>query len=453
MASKVSSYWNLHRLPILMSLACILFYSSFAYDLERTDFTKLISLYLALFFLCYKLIQFEKWNFNFLFVIGILFRMTFLFSEPNLSQDYFRFIWDGSLIIQGLNPYLFTPDSIMESAAILIPNGEILHQNMGSLSARNFSNYPPLNQMLFALSAFVGGKTIVGTVLSMRTLIILGDIGIYYFGKKLLRHLNKSPHLIFWYFLNPLVIIELTGNLHFEGIMLFFFIWSLCLIVQNRWVLGGILFAFSILVKLIPLMFLPLFFAYFGFKKSLKFYLVVLLTIALCAWPFYAPEFLDNYTHTVGLWFSNFEFNAGIFNAVKEIAVQCGVQSWRVIKVYGRFIPVIIIVMVSIFSVINKKKSLNALMLSMFWVLTVYYLLSSTVHPWYIIFVVFLSLYTDYKFPLVWSCLVFLSYAAYGNSGFEENYILLLIEYFVLFAIMVYEIFIKKGKLLSIQKN
>lgn len=453
MASRISSYWNLHRLPILMVLASMLFYFSFGYHLLRADFLKLISLYLALFFLCYKLIQFEKWNFNFLLVAGILFRLIFLLCEPNLSQDYFRFIWDGSMINQGLSPYLLTPDTIIENGKIILPNADVLHKGMGELSGRNFSNYPPLNQMIFAISVFLGGKTVMGAILSMRIFIILADIGIFYFGKKLLRLLNRSPYLIFWYFLNPLVIIELTGNLHFEGIMLFFFVWSLYALIKNKWFSSAILIALSILVKLIPLMFLPLFLSFLGFKKSIKFYLIILMVILLFSFPFYDADFLDNYTHTVGLWFSNFEFNAGLFNLVKEISILFGAKPWEVIKIYGRFIPVIVITVVGLFTILNKKHSFNSLLSGMFWVLTTYYFLTATVHPWYIVFLLLLSLYTDYKFPIIWSALVFLSYAAYSNSNFEENYLLLMIEYFLVIGMMLYEILTKKGRLLSIQKN
>ena len=453
MASRISSYWNLHKFTILMVLASLLFYTSFAYDLVRTDFIKLISLFFALFFLCYKLIQFEKWNFNFLLISGILFRLIFLLVEPNLSQDFYRFIWDGELVLSGINPYLQSPDSIMENGGILLANAQELHNGMGSLSARHFSNYPPLNQLLFAISAFLGGKSIMGSLIAMRSIIILADIGIYYFGKKLLRYLNRSPYLIFWYFLNPLVIIELTGNLHFEGVMLFFFIWGLCLITLNKWLFAAIAFACSISVKLVPLMFLPLFISYFGFRKSMKFYIVLGLAILMGVLPFYSSEFLNNYANTVGLWFSNFEFNAGIYNLIKQIAIKFDVKPWELIKIYGKLVPYIMIGFVLLLTFLRDNKKMPILISSMLWVLVLYYFLSSTVHPWYIIFLVGLSVFTDYRFPLAWSVVIILSYSAYENPEFKENLGFLFIEYFVVFGFMIYEIFKLKGLKLLIRKN
>jgi len=453
MASRISSYWNLHKLSILMVLASLLFYTSFAYDLVRIDFIKLISLFFALFFLCYKLIQFEKWNFNFLLISGILFRLIFLLVEPNLSQDFYRFIWDGELVLSGINPYLQTPDAIMENGEILLANAKELHNGMGSLSARHFSNYPPLNQLLFSISAFLGGKSIMGSLIVMRSIIILTDIGIYYFGKKLLRHLNRSPHLIFWYFLNPLVIIELTGNLHFEGVMLFFFIWGLCFLLLNKWLFAAIAFACSILVKLVPLMLLPLFITHFGSRKSIKFYIMLGLIILIGVLPFYSSEFINNYTDTVGLWFSNFEFNASIYNLIKQIAIKFDAKPWELIKTYGKLLPYIMIGFVLLLTFLRDNKKLSVLISSMFWVLVLYYFLSPTVHPWYIIFLVGLSVFTDYRFPLVWSLVIILSYSAYENPEFKENLGFILIEYFTVFVFMTYEIFKLKGQKLLIRKN
>ncbi|MGB5429126.1 mannosyltransferase [Eudoraea sp.] len=453
MASRISSYWNLHKFSILMVLASLLFYTSFAYDLVRTDFIKLISLFFALFFLCFKLIQFEKWNFNFLLLSGILFRLVFLLVEPNLSQDFYRFIWDGELVLAGINPYLQSPDAIMENGEILLANAQELHTGMGSLSARHYSNYPPLNQLLFAISVFLGGKSIMGSLIAMRSIIVLADIGIYYFGKKLLRHLNRSPHLIFWYFLNPLVIIELTGNLHFEGVMLFFFIWGLCLLTLNKWLFAAIAFACSILVKLVPLMFLPLFIGYFGFRKSIKFYIVLGLIILLGVLPFYSPIFLNNYTDTVGLWFSNFEFNAGFYNLIKLIAIEFDAKPWELIKIYGKLIPYTMIGLVFLLTFLMDNKKLSVLISSIFWVLALYYFLSPTVHPWYIIFLLGLSIFTDYRFPLAWSLVIILSYSAYENPDFKENLGLIFIEYFVVFGFMAYEIFKLNRQKLLIRKN
>ena len=105
---------------------------------------------------------------------------------------------------------------------------------MGKLSARNYSNYPPLNQFMFGLAALLGGSSLLATVVVMRLQLILADIGIYYFGRKLLKNMNRSPYLIFWYFLNPLVIIECTGNLHYEALMLFFFVLAFFLLSRKK---------------------------------------------------------------------------------------------------------------------------------------------------------------------------------------------------------------------------
>ncbi len=447
------SFWNLHRLPIVMVLISIIFYSGFAYDLERNDFIKLITLFAGLFFFAFKLIQLEKWNFKFLFLAGLLFRLTFLFALPNLSQDFYRFIWDGELILSGINPYLFVPNSLIKNQEFLIPFASELHEGMGELSAKHFSNYPPLSQVLFAISVFLSGKSILGSIIVMRVMIILADVGILYFGKKLLKNLNLSPHLIFWYFLNPLILIELTGNLHFEGVMLFFFVWALYLLSINNWKWAAVLYSLSIGVKLIPLLFLPLFLNYFGFKKSIGFYLIVSVSCFLLLLPFYSPDFISNYSATIGLWFSNFEFNAGLYNLIKQIALYFDVKGYVLIRSFGKFSPYLIIFMVLLFTFLRDNRKLSGVLGSMFWVLTCYYFLSTTVHPWYITFLVLLSIFTKYRFALLWSGVVFISYWAYSQNDFKENLGILLIEYITVLGLMAYELIKRNNKKLLFCKN
>ncbi len=453
MPSQLSTYWNLHRISLLLSFLSVLLYYTFAHHLVRADFVKLLTLYAALFFLYFKLIQFEKWNLKFLVVIGILFRLVFMMSEPNLSQDYFRFIWDGELVSQLINPYLEVPDNLIGQQDLAIANAQQLYDGMGSLSARHFSTYPPLNQIFFALAVLFGGKGILGSITAFRIVILFADVGILYFGRKLLRNLNRSPHLIFLYFLNPLVIIELTGNLHFEGVMLFFFVWALYLLSMNRWVFGGVIFALSISLKLVPLLFMPLFLKHFGFKKCLLFYLIVAVTLLIILLPFYTPTMVDNYSQTIGLWFSNFEFNAGLYNGIKQIALQFDAKPWELIKSFGSITPYIIIVVVILFTIIPKNQKLATLITSMLWILTLYYFLSATVHPWYLVFVVLLSIFTTFRYAIVWSAVVILSYFAYSQIPIKEHLGLITIEYIAVYGFMVYEIFKLKGKKLLFLKN
>jgi hypothetical protein len=93
------------------------------------------------------------------------------------------------------------------------------------------------------------------------------------------------------------------------------------------------------------------------------------------------------------------------------------------------------------------------LLTSMLWVLTFYYMLSATVHPWYIIFLVLLSVFTPYRFALVWSLTVVLSYYAYSNPVFAENLWLLAIEYIVVLGFLGYEIFNTKRQKPIFHKN
>lgn len=440
MLNPLQRFLKLHKISVLLALLSVVFYYTFAYHLVRTDFIKLLTLFVALFILCFKLIQFEKWNFRFLLAVGVVFRMVFLLAEPNLSQDFYRFIWDGHLVANAINPYLNTPNTLIAHMGSLIPNAQQLYIGMGSLSAEHYSNYPPLNQLIFALSALFGGKSILSSVLVLRGVIILADIGIFFFGRKLLKNLNKSPQLIFWYFLNPLVIIELSGNLHFEGVMLFFFILSMYLLSIKKWHLAAIVLACSISIKLVPLLFLPLFLNYLGWKKSVVFYSIIGATLLLLFAPFYTSAFIHNYFDTLRLWFSNFEFNAGLYNAIKKIAVECcDTKPWELIKVYGQITPIATIITVMVFTVLNKNKELSTVLTSMMWVLAIYYFMATTVHPWYSIFLVLLAIFTSYRFALIWSAAIVLSYYAYAQPDFKENLWLLALEYCSVYGFLIYE--------------
>lgn len=467
------NFLKTHKFSLLLALTGIAFYWAFAYDLQRSDFVKLITLYGALFFVSHKLPQFHKNDFWTLAGIALLFRLVFLFAVPNLSQDFYRFIWDGHLILEGINPYLSTPKSFSIQTQNLSTALEMtLVDGMGSLSAGNFTNYPPISQFCYAIAALLGGKSILGNIIVMRVLIIAADFGILYFGRKLLLKLQLPEHRIFWYILNPFIIIELTGNLHFEGAMLFFLVWALYLLLCKKWMWAAVLIGLSVSVKLLPLLFLPLLapFALRAFppkgekefdlskynielwknwKKPMFFYGAVFATVFFTFLPFLSTVFFENYASSLSLWFQKFEFNASIYYLIRWIGFQ--VVGWNIIGVVGKILPVIVFLIVMGLAIFRlpagearKNKHFRQLFPGMLFAVCAYFFLSTTVHPWYIATPLLLSIFTKYRFVLVWSFFVFLSYSAYGTNGFDENLWLVTLEYLVVFAVLAKELFWQK---------
>lgn len=440
--------------PLICVLLSLILYASFAYNLVRTEAVKLLLLYTLLFIIAYILKKSAGFNFAFLVLASILVRLIFLPAIPNLSQDFYRFIWDGRMLFEGFNPYLYTPDSLMQNGKFPVAQAQELYDGMGALSASHFTNYPPINQLCFYLAALFSGKSITGAVITMRILIIAADIGTLYFGKKLLERLRLPSSRIWFYILNPFIIIELTGNLHFEGVMIFFLVWSLYLLHSGKWKWAAIILACSISVKLIPLMFLPIFFWWFkrseaskllDFETLISFYSLVIISIVVLFLPFFSMEFVNNYSKTVGLWFNNFEFNGSLYYIAREVGYT--ITGYNEIKIIGKVFPVIAILIILWYSFFKKNTNIPKLTSAILIAFTCYLFLSTTVHPWYIATLVALCVFTRYRFPLVWSFAIILSYLSYlaiGTADKSENLWVIALEYLIVFSAFIWEVLLKR---------
>ena len=448
---------------ILAVVFTIVLYFFFAYFIERENFYQLASQYLLLFIPFFYFLKFEPKNFSILVGIAILFRLVFLFAIPNLSQDFYRFIWDGRMILEGFNPYISLPETFIQERSLPINQAVELYQGMGELNGSHFTNYPPINQLNFLIAALLSNSSILGAAIVFRLQIILADIGIIYFGKKILEILNLPIHYIFLYALNPFIIIEMTGNLHFEPVMLFFLVWSLYLLLKERWIWAAILLGISVSVKLIPLLFLPLFFQWFvstplnnqisaalnnrkfssvGFGKLCVFGLMVILTNVILFLPFVSSELISSYTNSVGLWFRNFEFNASLYYIAREIGYTF--RGYNEIAVIGKIMPSIAVLFLIIITFFRKNKTPQQLITVLLIGLTFYYFTTTTMHPWYLATLILLSVFTRYRFTMIWSIAMILSYQAYANDPWKENLWFVGIEYLLVFTAFFYEVFWKK---------
>ncbi|HET8855788.1 MAG TPA: mannosyltransferase, partial [Salinimicrobium sp.] len=262
------------------------------------------------------------------------------------------------------------------------------------------------------------------------------------FGKKILDQIGLPKNKIFWYFLNPFIIIELTGNLHLESVMIFFLLTSFYLLLRGKLIFGAVLFACSVGVKLIPLIFLPLLFKKLGAKKFLIYALVIAFSLLLLFIPLLSDEFLANYLATTALWFEKFEFNAGIYYLIRYLGYEF--TGYNIIALAGKILAAIVLCFVILLSFLRKNKETRTLLTSMVCAISVYYFLATTVHPWYLALPLILSIFTTYKFVQLWAFLVILSYAAYGLSGFEENQFLIAIEYIFVLGFLTWELIGKK---------
>ncbi|GAB3695503.1 DUF2029 domain-containing protein [Spirosoma flavus] len=433
---------------LFLSLAL---FTLIGYGLARPQFSLLILLY-GLTFWGYVRITRPLWTVlsqpsltsvpqsepdRFLFLAAILFRLSLLAVIPNLSDDYVRFIWDGHLVANGYNPYLYLPNHIINTPlAATTGLTESLYQGLNS--PNYYTVYPPVNQALFGLAALVSPNDLLGSVIGLRIPILLADVGTLWLLSALFRRFSQNPNLALLYGLNPLVILELTGNVHYEAVMIFLVLFAVWIYLQKRWVISAGALALSIGTKLLPLLFFPLLFRYVGWKRGLVYGTVTLGFSGMIFMPFIDINLFRNVFSSLGLYFQKLEFNASIYYLIRAVGFVLSGRS--IIKEAGQYLFVLIAfctIAIAFWS--QGKASSRKLSIQLLLTLSLYWLLSTTVHPWYISSLLAVSLFTPFRYPFIWSGLIILSYGAYRTYPYNENLPLVGLEYGLLVGFMVYE--------------
>jgi hypothetical protein len=411
---------------VLISVIC---YLLLGYYTERTETIQLFT-GIALLFSFYLFVVFKPSlsdrNFNFILISSFLFRAIFILAVPALSDDYFRFIWDGRLIEEGINPFLYLPDEVQKQSLLVGEMNNALYLKMNS--PNYYSVYPPVLQFIFFIASKLSFSSNYGSIIVLRVVILLAEIGSYFFLAKIIALLKLPKNRILIYLLNPLVIIEISGNLHFEGVMLFFVVASFYFLLINNVIFSSILFSLAVSTKLLPLVLLPLIVKKLGLKKGFIYSLLVLLLSSVLFLPFINQELISNIGNSVGLYFQKFEFNASIYYLARWLGFQ--ISGYNEIAIIGKLLPIISFALIIYISFKSKLKQSDKIFFeSALTILFVYYLFSLIIHPWYLTFLVLISVFSNHRFALIWSLLIFMTYLTYASVPYKEHVWVLLLEY------------------------
>ena len=142
--------------------------------------------------------------------------------------------------------------------------------------------------------------------------------------------------------------------------------------------------------------------------------------------PFYQPGILSKIMSSIELYFQSFEFNASIYYIGRWIGYQ--LIGYNIIETLGMLLGLGTVGWIFFLSLQQngKKETLPVIMLL---AMSGYLFMSTTVHPWYLTPLIALSVFTRYRFAILWSALIFFSYGTYATAFYQENLLIVGFEY------------------------
>lgn len=202
---------------------------------------------------------------------AVALRMLALAHDPGLSDDVYRTVWEGSVVLEGVSPYAYAPDApeLAELRARL-PRLFAALNNPGISAA-----YPPVTQAVGAGTVFVAralGREGLAAVELVRVCFGACDLLVLWPLVALLRRARLPDGLAVVWGWSPLVTFEFAGAGHFDSLGILLLCAALASLPHApsgpatsagegrgalAWGAGLVLLAGAILVKYLPLCALP----------------------------------------------------------------------------------------------------------------------------------------------------------------------------------------------------
>jgi hypothetical protein len=288
---------------------------------------------------------------------ALLFRGTLLFSEPSLSEDIYRYQWDGKLLSEGINPYQFVPGAA-ELVELRDDQYQVInHKDIGT-------PYGPLSIMVFAIA-----DSINSSIYFMKVPFILFDCLAIFLIIKMLVIAGLSKYNVIFYAWNPLVVVEVAGSGHNDSLGVLLLLVALYFIQRGKNLSAAAGFTLALMTKYIALLFLPAVLKYFRKGEW------IVIPLVLYSGYFYFTDHLESHILNLAQVGSAWRFNDSLFSLLLLLTGSLYLSKILIVSA---------MLMLSVFVLYSRKTVLENSMIMIGAAL----LLTTTVQPWYLLWIV-----------------------------------------------------------------
>jgi hypothetical protein len=177
--------------------------------------------------------------------VALAARIALLPVAPTLSDDLYRYVWEGRVVLAGENPYRESPLSPrLESLRDRDVYPRVNHPELATI-------YPPAALAGFALVAKVSA-----TVWAMKLWVLLHDLALVALLVRWMRDRGAGATAAVAYAWSPLVLVEFAGSGHHDPTAMVWLVAAL-MWAERRPVGSAAALAVATLTKLWPLIALP----------------------------------------------------------------------------------------------------------------------------------------------------------------------------------------------------
>jgi len=201
-------------------------------------------------------------------IFAALFRLSILFSPPYLSDDIYRYIWDGRVQSAGINPYRYIP---ADESLVKLRDDKIYP----NINRRDYARtiYPPV-----AEGAFLLITRLSESVTWMKAVMVGFEAIAVWALIQLLVSFGFARQRVLIYAWHPLVVWEFAGSGHVDALAIAFIALALLARRKRCETLTGFLLACATCVKLFPAVLFPAFYERRSWKMPLAFVGTILVT-------------------------------------------------------------------------------------------------------------------------------------------------------------------------------